>query len=620
MTPRTPTSATSSSSPSRSCVEEPGLDRAIYAVRGEVGATAVEAVAVGRRRWRPFDRIDADPHDEVWIRLRERGDAIRAAEAIDAAATRGDDLPLRGLTVAIKDNIDVVGLPTTAACPAFAFEPTASAPCVIALQDAGAVVIGKTNMDQFATGLVGTRSPHGPVPSVLAPGRIGGGSSSGSAAAVALGYVDVALGTDTAGSGRVPAACQGIVGLKPTVGLVSVEGVLPACRSFDCVSVFARSVDLASRVVAVLSTTAIAPTEVGCSAPPPGPSHRSASPTTAWPRSTRPTASSSTAFVASARELGFTIVDVPFEGFARAGSLLYGGSFVSERHAAVGAFIEAHPDEVDDTVRAIIQSGADILAVDLVADQEELDGLRTRTRALFDTVDAVLMPTIPWMPTLEEVAADPTGVNSRVGLFAYAANMLDLCAAAIPAGTTPDGLPFGVTLMAPAGADAVVAVAAARLLGEASRGQAPGSPPTITEAPGEILLAVAGAHLSGQPLNHQLTDRHGRLVATTSTAPAYRLHALRTDPPKPGLVRIDPERDPGGAAIEVEVWALPAEGFANFVAAVPPPLAIGSVELADGTWVPGFACTPDALAGATDITAHRSWRAYLATDPSTPNR
>ena len=429
---------------------------------------------------------------------------MAAAALVDAAFEQGDAVPLRGLTVAVKDNIDVAGLPTTAACPSFAFEPTASAPSVVALERAGAVVIGKTNMDQFATGLVGTRSPYGAVTSVVAPGHIGGGSSSGSAAAVALGLVDLALGTDTAGSGRVPAACQGIVGIKPTFGLVSVDGVLPACRSFDCVSVFARSVELASRRWDVLAETSTRPSPtVGPLRPvttigvpvdglgPLDPAFRTLFDAT----------------VAEARRQGFEIVEVPFDLFSQAGALLYGGAFVSERHAAVGAFIDAHPDDVDPSVRTIIQSGAAIPAVDLVADQERLDHLKRRTRDLFATIDAVLVPTIPWHPTLDEVAADPIGANSRVGIYSFACNLLDLCAVAVPVATTADGIPFGVTLMGPAGTDAATATAAARLLGEPTT-------ETVTEtlADGDIRLVVAGAHLTGQPLNHELTDRGGRLV------------------------------------------------------------------------------------------------------------
>ena len=563
----------------------------------EAASSAVAAVEAA------LDRIDASTRPEVWIRVRTRAEARSAALAVDAAFARGDRLPLRGLTVAVKDNIDVADLPTTAACPSFAFVPTISAPCVVALEQAGAVVIGKTNMDQFATGLVGTRSPHGAVASVVAAGHIGGGSSSGSAAAVALGLVDLALGTDTAGSGRVPAACQGIVGLKPTVGLVSVDGVLPACRSFDCVSVFARSVGLASRALDVLAQTSDRPTPLPVRTG--GPVATIGVPFDGLGPLDPAFRTLFDAAVVEARRLGIEIVEIPFDLFQQAGALLYGGAFVAERHAAVGAFIDAHPDDIDPSVRTIIQSGAAIRAVDLIADQERLDHLKRRSRSLFETIDAVLVPTIPWHPTLDEVAADPIGANSRLGIFSFACNLLDLCAAAVPIATTPSGLPFGVTLMGPAGTDAAIAEVAARLTGEKS------TEPVVEVGADEIRLAVAGAHLTGQPLNHQLTDLGARLVATTTTAPTYRLHALRTDPPKPGLVRVGP--DGSGASIEVEVWSLPPEGFARFVAAVPPPLAIGQVELADGSWSPGFTCTPEALTGATDITRHGGWRTYLAT-------
>jgi allophanate hydrolase len=515
-----------------------------------------------------YDRIRQVDRPEIWIDLRPEAE-VRA----EFAAARG---PLAGKLLAVKGNIDVLGLLTTAGCPAYAYDPSSDADVVARLRAAGAVVLGTTNLDQFATGLVGTRSPYGAVRNAIDPARVSGGSSSGSAVAVALGIVDLALGTDTAGSGRVPAAFNGIVGLKPTYGLIPTRGVVPACRSLDCVSIFARTVAEASQALACVAAQPSAPvlplpyrlgvpTDLGPLAP-------------GWAEAFK---------AALARFPGAELVPFDLTPFLAVARLLYEGAFVAERYTAVGEFIEDHESDVDPTVASIILAARDIAAHKLFRDQEELVRLGALAAAELDRVDVLLLPTTVEHPTLAEVAADPIGVNARLGRFTNFANLLGLAALAVPAGFV-DGLSFGISLVGKAFTDSTLAAIAESM-------------------PSTVQVAVVGAHLSGQPLNNELVARGGVLVQRTATAAAYRLFALGTVPPKPGLVR-----DAGGAAIEAEVWELPVAAFGDFVAGLPSPMAIGKVELADGTWVPGFTCELHALADASDITAFGGWRAFLA--------
>jgi len=538
-------------------------------------------------------RIAVADRPEIWIALRNEA-TLGTAPAADG--------PLAGHTLAVKDNIDVAGLPTTAGCPAFAYVPEDSAPAVRRLEHAGAVVLGKTNLDQFATGLVGTRSPYGAVRDARRPEYVSGGSSSGSAVAVALGLADLALGTDTAGSGRVPAAFQGVVGVKPTRGLVPTLGVVPACVSLDCVTVFAPSLGPALAASAALAGPDPADPHAR-SAPLDAPLAAPATPRIGVPSSRHLqdlTPAAATAFAAAAvgfAAAGAEIVTLDeLDAYFAAGELLYGGAFIAERYAAVGEFIAADPDACDPVVASLVLAAADIPASALVADRERLAALTLQVRDALAGVDALLTPTAPFQPTIAAVAADPIATNARLGRYTTPANLLDLGALALPAGRA-DGGQFGVQLLAPAFHDAVIADVAAR------RDREPWPEPTAA-----LELLVVGAHRRGQPLVGELAAAGARYVATVRTAPRYRLHALDTVPPKPGLVRAAG----AGASIEGEVWALPPAGLGRFAAAITAPMTLGSVELDDGRRRLGFLCEPVAVQGAPDISDHGSWPAYLA--------
>jgi allophanate hydrolase len=553
-----------------------------------------------------YAAISAAGRPEIWITLRPAEQALAEAAEIDTSVAGGAELPLAGLVAAVKDNIDVAGLPTTAAAPSFAYQPAQDATAVGRLRAAGAVIIGKTNLDQFATGLVGTRSPYGAVRNAWDPARISGGSSSGSAVAVAVGLVDLALGTDTAGSGRVPAALNGVAGVKPTRGVIPATGVVPACRSLDCVSVFARSLDLARRAVAVMAgPDGRDPLTVLLGDRPRGPwrlPRGDAALSARAPRVAVPPLSQldgladgwAEAFTAAASRLraaGVETAEVDITPLLEAAALLYGGAFVAERYTAVGAHIAANTGligtDLDPVVARIILDGARFTAADLFADQQKLDRLTAQAAATLGGFDALLTPTTTAHPTLADVAADPVGVNSGLGRYTNYANLLDLASVAVPAGTVR-GLPFGIMLTGPAGSDARLAEIAGR----------------YDQAPVDLL--VVGAHLSGQPLNHELLAADGILVGPAATAKHYRLLALDTTPPKPGLVR----EIQGGASIAGEVWRLPAAGFARFMAGLATPMTVGLVGLDDGRDVLGFLCEPAATDGAADITGYGGWRAW----------
>jgi allophanate hydrolase len=545
-------------------------------------------------------RIEAEGERPIWISRFSEQQLLAQLEAADPAG------PLYGVPCAVKDNIDVAGLPTTAACPDFAYTPARHAPVVERLVQAGAIVLGKTNLDQFATGLVGTRSPYGICSSVFDARYVSGGSSAGSAVAVAKGLVAFSLGTDTAGSGRVPAAFNGLVGLKPTRGLLSTRGVVPACRSLDCVSIFTHTVadaDLLLELCAAydqqdpFSRPARAVTGLGDGRLRLG-----------VPRAQDleffgdlESADLFTDAVKRAEGWGAEITRFELQPFLEAAALLYGGPWVAERLAACAELLQKKPEALHPVVRGIIEGGRNFDAEQVFRGLYRLQELRAVAERLLSGLDALLLPTVPTHYTIQEVLENPVELNARLGTYTNFVNLLDLSALAVPAGQKRSGLPFGVTFMAPAFHDQRLLSLGHRFLGEADARQAP--------ARGCVWLAVAGAHLSGQPLNHELTTRGARRVRTTKTATEYRLYALDTLPPKPGLVHA-----PGDAAhaIEVEIWELTEEAFGAFVAGVPPPMTIGTTHLGDGTLVKGFCCESYALTGAREISQFGGWRAFRA--------
>jgi allophanate hydrolase len=535
-------------------------------------------------------RIAARGDDHVWI--------SRADDLLARASEVDTSLPLGGIPFAVKDNIDALGLPTTAACPDFAYRPTRDAPVVRRLLDAGALLVGKTNLDQFATGLNGTRSPYGACESVYGGGLIAGGSSSGSAVAVAAGLVSFALGTDTAGSGRVPAALNGIVGIKPTRGRLSTEGVVPACRGLDCVSVFATTVAEAGLVANIAAPRSHSPVSIArframLTGEPPGIGVPAGALDFAGDQGF------ATAYWSTVEGLPGRVVPVDVEPLLEAGRLLYEGALVAERLADLEPFLAGHPDSVLPVTRHVISSGARFSAADLFRDQHRVAELRRYAEELFAGVDALLLPTIPTTYTIADLLADPLGPNTVLGRFTQFANPLDLCAVAVPMGSTVDGRPFGVTLFAPAHHDDALARLAAELAGQpAPPGPDPATPPSLT-------LAVVGKHLRGEPRHHELVERGAVFAGVHRTAPVYRLYRMAGG--VPGLVRVEH----GGAAIEVELWSLPVASVGGLLAGIGAPLSVGRVRLADGTEHAGFLGEAYATAGAEDITHHGGWREYL---------
>jgi allophanate hydrolase len=560
-------------------------------------------------------RIAARGDDAVWISVVEPDYLRSAAAALDPADR--DRMPLWGVPFAVKDNIDIVGMATTAACPGFAYEPRSTAPLVERLLEAGALLVGKTNLDQFATGLNGTRSPYGVPVSVADPELIAGGSSSGSAVAVAAGLVSFAIGTDTAGSGRVPAALNGVVGIKPTHGLVSTRGIVPACRSLDCPSVFATCVADAS---AVLTAIAAYDDLDPYSKPLPTPSTpvvrvplnglRVAIPDHIDTWGARGERECWEHLVERLTGAGAELVAVPTGPFFDAGDQLYRGAWLAERLHSLAQFLDGSADEVLPVIRDVLRGADAVSGVDAFAALDSMQELHRRASRLLADVDVLVTPTVTETFAVQEMLADPVDLNARLGRFTTFTNLLDLCALALPAGKGAGGHPFGVTVQAAAGKDGMVAAVGTAI--EALVGGIPAAAVAGARADGpatSIHLAVVGAHLAGFPLHGQLLERGAELVARTSTAPRYRLYRLRdSTPPKPGLRRVGET----GREIAVEVYRVPLTEVGRFLAQVAAPLAIGQIELADGSVVHGFVCEPWGLDGAEDITAHGGWAEYAA--------
>jgi allophanate hydrolase len=561
-----------------------------------------------------LDRMDAYPDKAVFISRHSRDEVLGRAAALDPAQL--ETLPLFGIPFAVKDNIDVAGIATTAACPAFAYTPERDSTVVAALRAAGAIVVGKTNLDQFATGLNGTRSPHGAPRSVFNSEYISGGSSSGSAVAVAAGLVCFALGTDTAGSGRVPAGINNLIGLKPSIGRLSATGMVPACKSLDCISIFANSAADALAVLRVGEGFDAAdcysrkPSNVVL---PKLPVFGTLAPAFRDFGGDAQAEQIYDAAIAAALALGWREQPIDYGPFLDIAQSLYGGAFVAERLAAVAPFYNTNAEDFDPAVRGIIESAERFSAADLFNDIYRLQERKRLAAAELAKCDVLLLPTAPTTFTVAELLEQPIARNSTLGTYTNFVNLMDLAAIALPGGFGGNGLAYGVTLIGPAFSEQSLAAYADRLhknLG-AGAGKArlqPGGS-VLHPAADEITLVVAGAHLSGMVLNHELTALNARLVAQTTTAANYLLFELATMPPKPGLVR---SAAGAGAAIAVEVWALTPENFGRFVAALPAPMGIGKVTLADGSEHPGFLCEAHALEGAKDITQYGGWRAFKA--------
>lgn len=594
----------------------------IVEIRAALAAGRLSAADFLRRRWQQLQQVNEQAKDPAWISLAT--EAQLEAQLTLLAQRDPAACPLYGVPFAVKDNIDVAGWTTTAACPEFAHVAADTAHVVAALQQAGAVLLGKTNLDQFATGLVGTRSPYGAVPNAFSAQHISGGSSSGSASVVARGLVAFALGTDTAGSGRVPAGFNNLVGCKPTPGIVSTAGVVPACKTLDCVSLLTLTAADAATVFAVMA---------GPGAPGPAEAVFSRPAQSRYALPARPrvgvlrdaffvSAAYRKLYDASCRHLTALQCDqglFDLAPFTEVATLLYQGPWAAERYAIAGAMIERGVPGLDAVVAEVINVGKKFSAVDAFNALYRVRELEAQTRKVWDEFDVLMVPTAPNLPTTADVAAAPVLRNSELGTYTNFVNLLGLSASAVPFGFTDDGLPFGVTFIAPGGSDwALIEFAAqwqrsrALPLGAKLRALQAADILVTGSPPGSLPLAVVGAHLSGMPLNHQLTDIGARLRTATTTAAGYRLYALAgTMPPKPGLVRDDKNAD-SGTQIAVEVYDVPVAAVGGFLAGIAAPLGLGRVELQDSTWVNGFICEPRALRDAEDITAYGGWRNYLA--------
>ena len=551
--------------------------------------------------------IANEPAEGIWIHLRDLAELETEARELEGKYSRDPRPPLYGVPFGVKDSIDVAGVPTTVACPDYAYVPAKSSPVVERLRAAGALFVGKTNLDQFATGLVGVRSPYGIPRNPFNETYVTGGSSSGSAAAVTRGQVAFAVATDTAGSGRVPAAFNNIVGLKPSRGLLSTTGLVPACRSIDCITFLALTCEDARDVASLAGTY-----------DPEDPFSRIAASRFQWHHGA--VGAHPRACIPREEDLVFGDEEAR-RAFERACAGLRGMGFALER-VDMGPFYEAgqlpHPGSLLPVIRTVLADGERYHATDAFRAIQRLAALKRAIEPIWKRFDALVVPTVPSHPRISEVLADPIEQNARLGLYTTFANLLDLAGVSVPAWFRDDGLPSGVTFLGPWGSDALLLALGGAFhrrtalpLG-ATGWPHPAEPPAESQPPARssLPLAVVGAHLSGQPLNHQLTERGARLLRSARTSPHYRLYALPgTQPPKPGLVRAG---SGAGANIDLEVWAVPSESVGSFIAGVASPLAIGTIELEDGSQVHGFICEGHAVAGAEDISSRGGWRAYLS--------
>jgi len=565
--------------------------------------------------------------DPAWIHICTPEQLKHQFEQLETLDTQ--QLPLFGVPFAVKDNIDIEGWVTTAACPEFAYVATQTAEVAKRLLAAGAVLLGKTNLDQFATGLVGTRSPFGAVPNTFLLDHVSGGSSSGSASVVARGLVAFALGTDTAGSGRIPAGFNNLVGVKPTPGSVPMHGILPACKSIDVVSVLALTVADGSQVLNIMQTPATNAFLQSATAPklqPPWLQRHGRQLKVGIPKNpgTDVSLGYDAAYTQSlqyAVQLGWELIELDMSVLFEAAQLLYEGPWVAERYSVVEELMQSKPEVMDPTVRQVISNALNFTAVDAFKAQYKLTDLSIKASTLWGQVDMLLVPTAITCPTLKEVEAEPVLKNSALGQYTNFVNLLGWSALALPSAFTSHGLPFGVTFIAPAGADAALLEQGLlwqkqiRLsLGCGLRQTTDHDLDMTTRVNAEpfVRIAVVGAHLEGLPLHHQLTERGCRFVEKTHTAQNYRLFALpHSQPPKPGLVRS--VGTPGADAVEVEIYDMPSSTVGSFFQGIAYPLGLGSVELASGTWVKGFVCDASVAADAKDITAHGGWRHFLQT-------
>lgn len=568
--------------------------------------------------WRSMSPVDAirhayraaDEYDDpaLFISMKPLAVALAEAEAQMESGPQGK--PLYGLPFAVKDNIDVSGLETTAACPAFTYRAKESAFAVARLEEAGAICIGKTNLDQFATGLVGVRSPFGIPRNAMRDDLVPGGSSSGSAVAVGAGIAAFSLGTDTAGSGRVPAALNGITGLKPSLGLLSATGMVPACRTLDTISIFAADVAGAAEATAAaqgFDAADFLSRELPAAGLAPVPPQFTVGVPRKDQRQFFGDAQAEAAYEADLQRLagfGATITEIDFGPFFAVATLLYEGPWVAERYHAVKALIESDPDALHPVTRGIISNASKYDSVATFDALYRLAELKRAVQPVLGSIDCLAVPSIPTMYTVEQVLADPVQLNSNLGTYTNFVNLLDLAAISVPVGRRADKFPSSLTLIGKAGTDAGLAGIADMLENGARRDF------TTTLPPGQVAIAVVGAHMSGMPLNHELTARGGTFLQATATAPDYRLFALPgTTPPKPGLLRI---AEGEGSAIGVELWALSVEAFGSFVAAIPSPLGIGTIRLVDGATAKGFLVEAEAVRNARDVSSYGSWRTFAA--------